>query len=372
MIIRDEIHGTIKFTDLEEEIIDCREFQRLRRIKQMSVTNLVYPGANHTRFEHSLGTVHLASLISQKLGLDNDTAEKVRLYALLHDIGHSAFSHEGEDVLMEYIGDHESIGNKLIQNSGIADTLRQSYNPKEIIKIGKSKYGEIINSDLGADRMDYLKRDALNTGVAYGIIDIDRIIHTLVMKNNTICIEKGGLEAAEYLLIARFMMFSAVYMHKTVRIATAILHRAIMGAISDGTLLPEQFMELGDENALLAMLSSKTGGKYASMLRNRKLYKEVFSIPTDQCDSKKSLSLEKELCEQTGEDIIVDYPNPFFKKIELSINTENGFEPITRVSKLVQSLENAEHDRMMVLILANEGVATKSKNRIINLLKKSL
>ena len=138
MMIKDEIHGTIGFDTLEARVIDCATFQRMRRIKQMSITNLVYPGANHTRFEHSLGTAHLAAVIGRKVGLEEDEVRKVKLYGLLHDIGHTAFSHEGEDVMKKYIGDHEERGRKRITNGEIADIISENFDPKEIADIGNS------------------------------------------------------------------------------------------------------------------------------------------------------------------------------------------------------------------------------------------
>ncbi len=358
MIIKDEIHGTIEFNELEEKVIDSIPFQRLRRIKQMSVTNLVYPGANHTRFEHSIGTAHLGWVIAKKLGLEEEDARKVKIHGLLHDIGHTAFSHEGEDVVKKYIGDHEKLGMEKILHGEIADILSENYKPQEIADVGD--YGSIISSDLGADRMDYLKRDALNTGVAYGIIDIDRIVHTLSMKEGMICIEKGGLESAEYLLVARFMMFSTVYFHHTVRIATAMLYRAIEEAISDGTITPEQFADMDDECAFTSMAKSKKAGKYVDALLRRKLYKEVCGFPKKVW---KELDMEK-LSKQFDCDIIVDYPHEFFKPVGLKVNTETGLQPISEVSKLIQSLKKAEEDRMRVLVLTNENARDKCGKEI--------
>ncbi len=347
MMIKDELYGTIEFDALEERIIDSKEFQRLRRIRQMSITNLVYPGANHTRFEHSLGTAHLSAVIAHRLGLDADETKKVKLYGLLHDIGHTAFSHEGEQVLKKYIGDHEELGKKKILHGEIADILSENYRAEEITNIGK--YGNIVTSDIGADRMDYLKRDAQNTGVAYGKIDIDRIVHTLLMKENQLCIEKGGLEAAEYLLVARFMMFSAVYLHRTVRIATAMLYRAIEGAIEDG-IPPEKFAELDDEGAIMAMLESKKAGRYVDALLKRRLYKLAYSLPKEENHE----NLEKELSEKFNCDVIVDYPHPFFKPVDFKVQTREGMVHISKLSKLVQSLKKAEEERMRVFVLTDE------------------
>lgn len=366
MIIKDEIHGTIEFGELEARIIDSGPFQRLRRIKQMSVTNLVYPGANHTRFEHSLGTAHLSSVIARRLGLGGDEAAKVKLYGLLHDVGHTAFSHEGEDVLKAHIGDHESLGRKKILSGEIADILSESYRPREIADVARSPHGSIITSDIGADRMDYLKRDALNTGVAYGIIDIDRLVHTLSIEEGELCVEKGGLEAAEYLLVARFMMFSAVYLHRTVRIATAMLYRAIEGAIADGTTPPESYAELDDEGSLAAICNSPKGGPYARALLTRRLYKEVCSLPPDGPAAAEAL--EKKLSSKSGEDIIVDYPHRFFKQVDFRVGTEEGLRPITSLSGLVRSLRAAEEGRMRVLVLADAETREKKGESIRKLI----
>ena len=353
MMIKDEIYGTIEFDDLEERIIDCADFQRLRRIKQMSVTNLVYPGANHTRFEHSLGTAHLSEYIAQRVGLERDEIKKVKLYGLLHDIGHTVFSHEGEDVLEKYIGSHEQLGKKKILEGEIADIISENYSPTDIID------SNIVSSDLGADRMDYLKRDARNTGVAYGVIDLDRIVHTLMMKDNELCIKKGGLAAAEYLLVARFMMFSTVYLHKTVRIATAMLYRAMEGAIGDG-FPPEKFTEIDDEQAMAALLESEKAVKYADGLRKRKLFKEVCSVR--KCED----SLEKELKEEFQAEIIVDRPQSFFKPVEFKVDSDQGPVPISKISNLVQSLKSAEEERMKVLILCSEEDRKRIGSRIIS------
>ena len=323
MIIRDQIHGSMEFSELEMKIIDTPEFQRLRRIKQLSFAYLVYPGANHTRFEHSLGTAHLSGTIARRLGLDKETIAKIRLYGLLHDIGHVAFSHEGEEALKDYLGDHEEIGRNKIVKGEIADSISEQYSPKEIAGFEKSDYGAIITSDLGADRMDYLKRDSTNTGVAYGVVDIDRIVHTLLLEKNKnkreLCISHGGLEAAEYLLVARFMMFSAVYLHKTVRIATAMLYKAVEGAIEKGGADPKEFSTFDDQKALEMFAGSKSeqARRYAKAIIERRLYKEIctFSREEFRIGGAKIGALEEKLTEKFGFDILIDYPKEFFKPV---------------------------------------------------------
>lgn len=364
MIIKDQLHGTIEFNELEGRVIDTPVFQRLRRIKQMSITNLVYPGANHSRFEHSIGTAHLSEIIARRVGLEDDEVGKVKLYGLLHDIGHTAFSHEGEDVVKKYIGGHEELGRKKITKGEIADILSENYKPAEIADIGSSGHGSIIDSDLGADRMDYLKRDAINTGVAYGLIDTDRIVHTLARKDGELCIGKGGLEAAEYLLVARFMMFSTVYLHRTVRIATALLYRAIEGAIEDKTMEPKQLGEMDDEEALAAIAKSGKGAPYAKALLQRRLYKEVCSLPKEGYSMEMAQNAGKGLSRQFNCDIIVDYPHEFFKPVEFKVDTGNGLRPIAELSELVRSLKKAEAGRMKVLVLAEEQIREKQGQAI--------
>jgi len=360
MIIKDDVYGTIEFDELEGRIIDTYDFQRLRKITQMSVTNLVYPGANHTRFEHSLGTAYLTSMIADKLGFDEEKKKKAKIYGLLHDIGHVAFSHEGEDILQDYIGDHEKLGKEMIQKGEIADILNENYSAKEIAEMHGSPEGMIVEADIGSDRMDYLKRDALNTGVAYGVIDIDRLVHTLAVEEGELCVAERGLEAAESLLVARFMMFSTVYLHKTVRIATAMLHRAIKKSVEDKTIKPEEFIHMGDEVAYWRMKDSPDAKKYAEGLLNRKLFKEIATIPQKKITKEEAEKLEKELSEKFDCDIMVDYPTQFHKNVELRVKTDEGLEQLTEISTLVNSLQKAEEERRRVLVLA-EDKTRKSK-----------
>ncbi len=179
--IRDPLRGTAQLTSLEEKLLDSVAMQRLRGIRQLAMAYLVYPGANHTRFEHSIGTLVLADKMCSELGISKEKTARVRLAALLHDIGHVAFSHESEAVFAERIGNHEEIGKKMVLQGEIAEILEKQFDPKEIVSMYSSPLGEIITSDIGADRMDYLLRDSHYTGVAYGVIDAERICSSLRM-----------------------------------------------------------------------------------------------------------------------------------------------------------------------------------------------
>jgi len=127
MIVKDPLHQNIYIDDFEKKLIDTPEFQRLRRIKQLGVTYLVYPGATHTRFEHSLGTMQVASRMCDQLGLEADEKEKVRIYGLLHDVGHAAFSHESEKAIESFCGNHEKIGKKKMQTGKLGETLKEKF-----------------------------------------------------------------------------------------------------------------------------------------------------------------------------------------------------------------------------------------------------
>ena len=362
MIIKDELYGTVDCSDLEEKIMDSEEFQRLHRIKQMAFTYLVYPNAMHTRFEHSLGTMHLASIIAGRLGFDGEQLAKIRLFALLHDVGHVSFSHESEYFLKNYIGDHEEIGRKKILNGELSDIIKENFSPKEIIGVEDKVEGKIVTSDLGADRMDYLVRDARNTGVAYGIVDVDRIVHTISLEKDALVIAESSITAAESLLIARFMMFSTVYLHKTVRIAAAMLRRAIALSIETKTLQAEDFLDAGDEEILLRMKAG--GNKYADALMRRNLYKEVCSLEPNDKIAKNIKKLESELSEKLNCDILIDYPSNFFKPVDFKIKTKNGIKPIVELSELVKSLETSEKKRKRVLIICPEENRIKTEKNL--------
>ncbi len=265
--ITDPIHKNIKFTLMEKELIDTFIFQRLRRIRQLAGAHLVYPGALHSRFEHSLGSMFLAGLAGQTLYskdyfADQDYIQKLRIAALLHDIGHGPFSHLFEEISKTSDNfSHEMIGQKIITQTIISDILKKNgYDSKEIasLSFGKHKINflnEIISGGLSADLMDYLPRDSYFSGTEYGKIDYHRIINSLeVASNNNLGINKSSLYSYESMLISRYQMFKAVYFHKTVRsgeimllysmkLQNQILHLTTFDSLND-------FFNLHDEVVL--------------------------------------------------------------------------------------------------------------------------
>ncbi len=294
--ITDPIHKYIRITEVEKELIDSHVFQRLRKIRQLAGAHLVYPGAHHTRFEHSLGTMHLTGLAAQSL-LDkgyivkNDQIEILRLAALLHDIGHGPFSHLFEEVLLvknTHATSHENIGKKIIRETIIDDILaKYGYDSKYIatISFGESPvifYNELISGALSSDIMDYLPRDSFFTGVEYGKIDYYRLISSLeVLSNGHLGINKSAINSLESMLISRYQMFKAVYFHKTVRSAEVMLLHSLLEAdpqMHFSSLSIDDFIEYTDESIIDAICSLKSGRavKLAKDYKYRQLLKCVY------------------------------------------------------------------------------------------------
>ena len=235
--IRDPIHGYIRMTEVEKELIDSPFIQRLRKIHQLAGSYLVYPGATHTRFEHVIGTMHVAGLIASELvrgaELDSDLVQEVRVAALLHDVGHGPFSHMYEEVLTGK--PHEEISQRVILETSIRDILEKNgFSPKKMseLAIGRQKarapfMNEIIAGSLSADMMDYLPRDSYFTGVEYGKVDTQRVVNSLHVAGGHLVIDDAALGAYEALLLARYEMFKAVYFHRTVRAAELMLVRSM-------------------------------------------------------------------------------------------------------------------------------------------------
>ena len=292
--IIDPIHDFIRVYDHELEIIDNPIFQRLRRIRQLSGAHLTYPGAQHTRFEHSLGVMHIASQAGEALKekglLKSDDIEILRVAGLLHDIGHGPFSHLFEEIIQQKKMSHEDFGRELILKSEISDTLsKNGFDKKLITKIafGDSKFqylNEIVSGALSADMMDYLLRDGYFTGAEHAKIDHKRITQSLDVHKKKLALEKSALYSFESMMHSRYQMFKAVYFHKTVRAAEVMLLEALR--LSDDefgftSFKIKEFVKLTDEYVLSILLSSKSpklkrARKFAEDYQNRKLLKCVY------------------------------------------------------------------------------------------------
>jgi HD superfamily phosphohydrolase len=235
-IINDPVYGFISIpSDLVYDLIEHRYFQRLRYIKQVSLTHLVYPGALHTRFHHALGAMHLMLLAIETLkgkGIEitKEEEEAAIIAILLHDIGHGPFSHSLEHTLVEGVS-HEHISHLIMHElnqefSGqltLAIAIFQDQHPKHFLH-------QLVSSQLDTDRMDYLNRDSFFTGVSEGVISFDRIIKMLNVANNQLVVEQKGIYSIEKFLIARRLMYWQVYLHKTVVSAEQMLIKTLKRA----------------------------------------------------------------------------------------------------------------------------------------------
>ncbi|MDE1728155.1 MAG: HD domain-containing protein [Thaumarchaeota archaeon] len=302
--IVDPIHDFITVYQQEVELIDSSIFQRLRRIRQLAGAHLVYPGAQHSRFEHSLGTMHIAgqaaNVLRNKGYLDANDSENIRMAALLHDVGHGPFSHLFEEVLQKKKkNSHEDIGQRIILETEIGDIIKKSGFDKTFLAklaFGNSKYqfmNEIISGGLSADMMDYLLRDGYFTGAEYAKVDFMRIIHSLDVHDKKLSLDKSALHSFESMMISRYQMFKAVYFHKTVRSAEVMLIQAMALADSELGLTTDDieiYVQMTDElviSKLVSLEPKNTDLRRAKQLaieyQERKLlkcvYEKIFTRP---------------------------------------------------------------------------------------------
>ncbi|RJS68487.1 HD domain-containing protein, partial [Candidatus Bathyarchaeota archaeon] len=288
--IKDPVHGYVYITEVEKEIIDSYPVQRLRRLRQLAGAEYVYPGANHTRFEHSVGVMYLAGKVTENPNisrlLDDEEVELLRLAALLHDVGHGPFSHIFEHLLVKELGKtHEDMTVWIVQNSELKDLLNKiGYDPEVVGKLavgvlhksGKSFLDQIITSSIDVDKLDFVVRDTYHTGAEYGYIDVFRLIHTLDVLGEDLAVDLGALSALESFLIARMESFKSIYFHRVGRAAQIMLATAMEKANEDLGLTsfktPEEYLAM-DDYTVWSMLKNceKSRGVIENLERRRML-----------------------------------------------------------------------------------------------------
>ncbi len=373
-IIRDSVHGNLYLDEFEIRLADTPQVQRLRRIKQLGFTNLVYPGANHSRFEHSIGTMHTASKIADSVGLNDHEKKMLRACALLHDTGHGPFSHVSEAALDTT---HEHLTSKIIKETQIADILSEKFNTQDIIDLinGKGHLGQIMSGDLDADRMDYLLRDSYYTGVAYGTIDIERLIHSMKLEDILI-IGLKGVQAAESALIARYQMYPSVYQHHTTRIINSMFRRCMKWMFEERIVDPDNIY-MYDDADITSIARAQEGriNDIIQRLDNRDLFKSVFSIklsdleePKDvfRINERKIRRIELEIAEDLGsppEYTIIDIPEyPFFNEMRTLVAVGEEHVKLSEISSLVSALKNVRFNYADISIYIPEEHAEKASN----------
>jgi len=396
-IIRDSIHGDIKVEDIFLDLLATPELQRLYNVKQLGLAHLVFPGAHHTRLEHSLGTYNLALRSAELLGLDRNETEIVTCAALLHDIGHGPFSHTLEAILRDSLDvDHVELTEKLIFGEyeifddqekefisfqSVNEILKKnSIDEKSIADIIKGEkkdkpfLSQLLNSAIDVDQLDYLIRDAYYTGVAYGMIDIERFLQTLVIHNDNLVVKRKGVGVVENILMARTLMYSSIYFHKTVRIAELMLSKAIE-LIPD--VEPFDFFKMTDSELVNNL---KRRGvfqqKIATCLKYRKLYKQAYAadysnLNEQQRDIVKKLdnSEFRKRKEQEFEDalnilpghIIIDAPykelhqsEPRIDQIDIMILDEYKIKKLNDFTPIPSAIRLRSIPDWMIMIVTDE------------------
>ena len=354
--IIDPIHDFVRVYDNELKIIDTPIFQRLRRIRQLSGAHLIYPGAQHTRFEHSLGVMHIASMAGQVLAekgvVSFDDIQNLRLAGLLHDIGHGPFSHLFEEVFEEKRKiSHEDLGRDIILKTEIGEIIsKNGFDKKLVTKLafGDSKLqfmNEIISGALSADMMDYLLRDGYFTGAEHAKIDHHRLTHSLDVYKNKLALDKSSLVNFETMMISRYQMFKAVYFHKTVRAGEVMLLEAMNlaeGELGLSSMNLDEYLQLSDDVILAKLLNLpernsklKASKKIATDYLNRNLFKSVFeSTLTGKAITKKHM---QELREEVSKKSKIDINEIF---VDSSNTPSIPLSPSKKESKSIILLEN--------------------------------
>ena len=352
--IRDSVYGDINLSKFEVSVMDMPQFQRIRRIKQLGLINLIYPGANHSRFEHCIGTMNLASKLATKLDLSEDEIELVRISGLLHDVGHGPFSHVSEGVLSF---PHEELTKHVIEKTSMHDLLDEKFDTKEIVEIinGNGHLGPIISGELDVDRMDYLLRDSHNTGVAYGVIDYERIISNLKLDDGLV-LDIKGVQAAEGALVSRYFMYPSVYQHHTTRIVNSMFRRALKREIDSGKI-NEHDMYKYDDSDIISLFRQSDDEIVRDMIQrldNRLIPKRVKTIRLDnfktpeklyKIDQKTLRKAEEEIAEDYNMDKnyvfinIAEYPR--FDEMKTQVNVDEKLYPLTEISNIIGALSKA-------------------------------
>jgi uncharacterized protein len=420
--LRCPIHGFIPFNDWERDIINHSAFQRLRRIRQLAWTDQVYPGAMHTRFEHSLGVMHIASQLFEAvcggsrpllrnegytddgLRLDKDV---VRLAALLHDVGHSPFSHGAEslfpiDPATKKPFKHEAYSAAIIR-SEFRDVIdNHPFNQRNhcitadqiaCLLEGSSGAGHrifwraLIDGQMDADRMDYLLRDSMHAGVDYGKYDWRRLLNTIEAiekpqqpgetgrQGLRLGVAEGGYHAAEALVLARYYMFTQVYFHKT-RVAYDLHLRGAMKEILPGGIFPSPSADgikeylRWDDWRVLGQLASGKGGEHGARLSSRQHYRQVYYTP--ETPSSGDLVKLDQARERIGDLVVAEESSTTsaykLDGPDISVVSDDGarvLRPLSHYSSVVRNLNKIAITRLY----ARPERADIARSRIADLLK---
>ncbi len=399
--IHDPVHGSMRLSGLVLDLVDTPEVQRLRGIRQLGLANLAFPGANHSRFEHALGAAYLVGQAGEELKLRGNERNLLLAAAALHDVGHAPYSHTLEYLMTEYVGrDHMELTGDILRGKlsvcppdelkrlrelrvpSVVEVLeRHGVNPKEVglLLLGKHRkpyLGQLIHGDIDVDQMDYLLRDAHFTGVALGMIDIDRLMRTLCVHRERLAILSKGIEAVEGLLTARALMYTSVYFHHTVRVAELMLANAVDFAIKrEGHITKDNFYLMTDAG-LVERLWAMGGYPREIVLRLR--YRQLFKSAHVQ--ERRDLTraekrgylkrygrwrrvreLQDEIADEAGVprgQVILDVPivdiiisEPRLDKVEVPVLAEGKLEKLSKLSPIASAVRKRQAPRYLLRVV---------------------
>ncbi len=373
---RDPIHGFIRTDPLETALIDSRPMQRLRFIRQLGWTFLIFPGAEHSRFSHVLGTMHLAGRVYDALAAKSEgrlpthpecpERRLVRAAALVHDIGHAPYSHSAEDLFADGI-DHEEMSRRLLNTPEIEDIFARHGNgidtqavQRELSKNGQGVerlLSEIITSELDVDKMDYLRRDSLYCGVQYGSYDLERLIDTLAPITDPddgewrIGVDHGGVHALEALVMARYYMFTQVYFNVTGKAMELHYSEWLRSEGRQWPAQPEDFLEHDDISVYHTM--RRSSHRHARALVHRERFALAYETKEHLTDDERLRfeALLPQVQERFGADqLLVDHsskdPHRLAKKRVLVRRYDGSLLPVAEASDFITHLSRIDSYRV--------------------------
>ncbi len=359
--IKDSVHDHIRVDGVARDLLDTPAVQRLRNIRQLGTVSLVYPSANHTRFEHSLGVYHLACEALDHLGIDGQQAERVHAAALLHDVGHGPFSHNLEAVTHRRTGRYHDDVHSLLAEGAVGDVLRDhDLEPAAVADLvaGEGRFGQLVSGELDVDRMDYLVRDAHHTGVPYGTIDHGRLVRELTFTDGELVLDEGNVQAAESLLVARALMNPTVYSHSVARLTKAMLRRASERLLEspDTDVDAGTLQRMDDHDLIVALRTCTETSEFSRRLDQRDLYKravwaEIDDVPGGIIESEHESirEFEREVADTADVDpecVILDVPGrPSMKESTTRVLVNGDIRRLGQQSPLVEALRAAQYSQ---------------------------
>src|SRR6266446_518076 len=375
--IKDPIHGYVRISQTERSVIDTEPVQRLKRIRQLAGSEFVYPAANHTRFEHVIGAMHLSGTLAEALPIDlpRHEREQLRLAALLHDIGHGPFSHVFEPLLAKYLGKrHEDFVPWLVRETDIAERLEEAGFDASILCL------------LAVGKLDYVVRDSFHTGAGYGSFDVHRLLYAMDVIDDSLSIDDSAVATLESFLLARFESFRTIYFHKASRAVQIMMVRALEVARDELHLLdfdvPEDYLKLDDYKVWTGLKECKKSEKIMKDLEHRRLLKCAYERTLFSgeelasnviSDERVRADIEKQIARKAKialEDVTIDVPTqpsvpyhhtsvlpsmdiPVFKR---SPDGKKEKVPLSKASKIAQVLQTFMN---LVRVYTNESYRSR-------------